>query len=239
MQPITGEISLIRILGNGDRAAQVDCTPAVALRPGQYLHARSPEEPDAVLGVSLFPVGMPDPVGGPSNPPPLILAPAPRTWIPGTPLILRGPLGHGFTLPDTLTRLALVAFGGTAARLLPLIPLARARRADIVLFSDSPPADLPAAVEIQPLAALPESLPWADYWAFDLPIETLPALRNALALPRRGGLPAPAQVLITLPMPCAAVGECGACALPLRNGKYTLACKDGPVFDFDELQLFL
>ncbi len=237
MQPITGKISRIGFSADGDRSAQVDCTPAMSLRPGQYLHAHNSGEADAALGITLFPVGLPAPAGFPSTPARLELAPVPRTWDPGTRLEMRGPLGNGFTLPKDFARLALVAFGGTAARLLPLIPLARARRADIVLFSDQPPAALPAEIEIQPLATLPEAIPWADFWAFDLPVESLPALRETLALPPHAALPAPAQALVTLPMPCAGIGECGACAVPLRRGKYALACKNGPVFNLNVLAM--
>jgi NAD(P)H-flavin reductase len=35
-------------------------------------------------------------------------------------------------------------------------------------------------------------------------------------------------------MPCSGLADCGVCAVPARRG-YKLACKDGPVFDLDEL----
>lgn len=43
-----------------------------------------------------------------------------------------------------------------------------------------------------------------------------------------------AQVLVRAPMPCGALAECGVCALTLRH-KWKMICKDGPVFDIEEL----
>ena len=42
--------------------------------------------------------------------------------------------------------------------------------------------------------------------------------------------PGAGQALVTLPMPCGGLGECGACAVPIRRG-WKLACQDGPVLD--------
>ncbi|HBY08103.1 MAG TPA: hypothetical protein DEH22_10080, partial [Chloroflexi bacterium] len=62
-----------------------------------------------------------------------------------------------------------------------------------------------------------------------------PSLRQMLGLEPQAYLPRPVQALLTLPLPCAGVGECGACAVPLRRKSYALACKDGPVFDLKQV----
>jgi hypothetical protein len=235
MQPITGKISLIKMLAEGDRAAQVNCSPAAFPRPGQYLHAYSTDAPDAVLGASLFPVGWAAPLDAPVNAPRLLLAPIPATWGPGTSLVLRGPLGHGFNIPASVNRLGLIALGHTAERLLPLIQPALAENADIAIFCDIPLPPLPALIEIRPLSALPDALTWADFLAFDLPLEMLPDLRERLRLSPYESLPCPAQALMDVPMPCAGVGNCGICAIPARGRGYRLACKAGPVFDLSQL----
>ncbi|HBX69004.1 MAG TPA: hypothetical protein DEH25_06395 [Chloroflexi bacterium] len=231
----TGIISLIEMGADGTRSAQVDCSPKLIPHPGQYLQAHCPAEPDSALGWSLFPVGLPSSITDTDHPAPLSLAPIPRSWHPGTPLELRGPLGHGFTPPPALQRLGLIALGESAARLLPLIRPALADQADVVIFSAAPLPAMPPAVEIQPLSALPEALAWADFWALDLPVEKLPSLRQMLGLEPQAYLPRPVQALLTLPLPCAGVGECGACAVPLRRKSYALACKDGPVFDLKQV----
>jgi NAD(P)H-flavin reductase len=231
----TGKISLIQIEPNGERAAQIDGNPKVMPRPGQYLQARNPNEPEAVLGCSLYLVGMPSSMDGGSNPSLVSLAPIPRTWHPGTALELRGPLGRGFNLP-AVNRLALAALGGSVSRLLPLVQSALDGNADIAIFSAAPLPQLPPAIEIQPISSLPETASWADFLALDLPIEKLPSLRKTLGLEPHDYLPCPAQALITIPMPCATVGECGVCAVPLRRKGYALACKDGPVFNLNQLK---
>ena len=86
MHTDTGKISLIQIEPDGMRAAQVDCDPKVMPHPGQYLQAYNPNEPEAVLGCSLFPVGLPNSMENAANPAPVSLGPIARTWHPGTTL---------------------------------------------------------------------------------------------------------------------------------------------------------
>jgi dihydroorotate dehydrogenase electron transfer subunit len=61
-------------------------------------------------------------------------------------------------------------------------------------------------------------------------------LRKSLQLRAHEYLPCPAQVLVTSPMPCGGIAECGVCALPLRKKGYVLTCKDGPVFNLNQLR---
>jgi hypothetical protein len=232
----TGKISLIQIEPDGERAAQIDCDPKLIPRPGGYLLAHNPNEPDAVLGCSLFPLGLPASMDSTSDHGLVSLGPVPRTWHPGTQLELRGPLGRAFDLPPASHSLALITLGETAGRLLPLIPLALQKGADIAVFSDLPLPSLPPVIEIRSLNAIPEALAWADFLAIDLPLENLPDLRNMLQLEPHDYLSCPAQVLVSTPMPCAGVAECGVCALPRRDKGYALACKDGPVFNLNRLR---
>jgi dihydroorotate dehydrogenase electron transfer subunit len=231
----TGKISLIQIEPAGERTAQVDCNPKILPRPGQYLQAHNPNEPEATLGFSLFPAGLPATIGVSGRPEAVSLGPIPRGWHPGTRLELRGPLGHGFSIPPAINRLGLIALGESASRLLPLIPILLAQRADIAVFCDAPLPSIPPAIEIQPLKAIPEAIAWADFLALDLRLSDLQELRHFLHLEPHEYLPCPAQVLLTTPMPCAGIGECGACAVPKHKKGYSLACKDGPVFNLNHL----
>jgi NAD(P)H-flavin reductase len=232
----TGKISLIQIEADGNRSAQVECDPNMWPQPGQYLQAHNPDEPEAVLSSSLFPVGLPPSMGYEATTKPLHLGPIPRTWHPGTTLSLRGPLGHGFNLPLGMRSLGLIPLGETAGRLLPLIPLALAQNADVAIFSDAPLPALPPVIEIHAIRAIPEAVAWADFLAIELPLENILLLRQTLQLGPHEYLPCPAQVLITTPMPCAGVGECGVCAVQKQKKGYALACKDGPVFNLNQLE---
>jgi len=145
---------------------------------------------------------------------------------------------NGFHLPVDVHRLALAAFGGTTARLLPLLSLAIQSKADIAIFTNTTNQKgyLPTAVEIHPLSSLAENLSWASFLAIDIPLEKLPDLRSTLNLSPQDRIPTPTQVLIQVPMPCSGTADCGACAVPTRKAGYKLACKDGPVFDINELE---
>jgi len=216
---------------------RIDCPPEMMPAPGQYLLAYDPGEADSVLPVPLFRVGI-----SPRATLQSVLD-LPPGWGPGTTLSLRGPLGKGFDIPSDTRHLALAAFGESPARLLPLVRQSLDNSVDIALFIPAPQhpgspshlPPLPAALEIHPLSALPETLTWADTLALDLPMTALPTLRQTLGLDSHEHLPCQAQALIVTPMPCGAIADCGVCAVPARKG-YQLACKDGPVFDLNQLK---
>ena len=87
---------------------------------------------------------------------------------------------------------------------------------------------------MRPLIDLPSAVSWADFLAIDSSLESLPELRSCLGL-RPGELsPCPGQVLVFAAMPCGGFAECGVCAVHTRQG-WKLACKDGPIFDLNEL----
>jgi len=84
------------------------------------------------------------------------------------------------------------------------------------------------------MKSLGEILRWADYVAVDVSRENLPVVREILKKGDHSKVPAETQVLVRTPMPCGTFAECGVCAVPLKDG-WTMACKDGPVFDFADL----
>jgi hypothetical protein len=228
MQMDTGKIMVVQLAEDGNRSARIDCPAALIPNPGQYLLACEADVPDSVLGWPLFPVDLHQPLDESAVP---HLGPIPASWRPGTQLHLRGPLGCGFSIPPTIRRLALAALGDTACRLLPLVNPVLKSGTDIAIFSTSPLPPLPPAIEIHALSALAENLAWSDFLVFEIPLEKLSTLRETLRLDPHESLPCQAQALIATPMPCAGIGDCGTCAVPIRQGGYELVCKDGPVFD--------
>lgn len=225
------EITLL----DGLTAAWIFCASNLIPAPGQYLLAHA-DGSDAPLPASIFPAE--------SNSQGFLAAPPiPSAWNPGMRLHLRGPLGHGFTLPASARSVALVAWGNFTARLAPLMDLAYKQDAAVTLVTDAPPDDLPLQVEVQPFSALDEILKWADYIAVDVERESLPQLRERLGPGQqtRGRargvyfLPNEVQVLVSTPMPCGGIAECGVCAV-LINHHWKMACKDGPVFAWEDLR---
>ena len=210
------------ILEDGCRYLRISCPPILIPAPGQYLLAS--EGFASPLPVPLFHTDF-------SSQGFVAEAPGMALGHPGLTLHLRGPLGRGFTLPLSARRVALVASDDSPARLRGLIRPALKQSAAVVLVGRSAPDDLPDEVEVQPPSALHDILEWADYAAFDVRRENLPALREVVGKQNQR---MDVQVLIRTAVPCGGIAECGVCAVPFRSG-WKLACKDGPVFDWSEL----
>ena len=224
------EITLL----DGSTAARILCASNLIPAPGQYLLAHA-HGSDAPLPVPVFPAE--------SNLQGFLAAPPlPAAWTPGTRLHLRGPLGHGFALPMSARRVALVAWDNNSARLAPLMNLAYKQEASVTLVSDTQPDDLSLQVEVQPLSALNEIIKWADFIAVDVERASLPQLRERFGSGQQARgwagsghfIPNEMQVLVCTPMPCGGVAECGVCAVHVKHN-WKMACKDGPVFALNDL----
>ena len=201
------------------------CPQNLIPAPGQYLLAH--DGSDSPLPVPVFNAGV---VPGGF----LLAPPIPASWQPGITLSLRGPLGRGFSLPVSARCVAMVALGETPSRLKPLLAIALGQGASVVLVTDLDLPGLPPEVEIQPVGVLAEIGRWADYLAIDVSRDSLPGLRQKLGFEEKTDVIFKAQVLILTPLPCGTLADCGVCAVTLRRG-WKMACKDGPVFDLDEL----
>jgi NAD(P)H-flavin reductase len=231
----TGRILEIQLEIYKKSGALIECPNKAVPSPGQYLLAHCLEETDKPFADVLFPAGLANEQKDEGMAQFLTAPGIPENWSPGTTLQLSGPLGKGFRLPERLHRLALVALAETAARLLLLAYLGLTQGAEVALFTDLPLPQLPSDVEALPLKSLSESRAWADFMAIDLFLEDLRNLRARLGLHGGESLSCPTQALVVTPMPCGGMGECAVCAVPTRRGKWKLACKDGPVFELNDL----
>ena len=229
------EITLLEVCleDEGLMGGRIECPPGLRPAPGQYLlaHAAGMAEP---LPSTLFPARFRP--GDASSAELELAPPLPAGWTAGTRLAVRGPLGQGFNLPATARQVALVAADGLAPQvLLPLVDTALAQGAAVALYTRDIPAGLPSEVEVLPPEPLSDVLGWADYLAIQLQPGGLSKLRRRLGLAPHAILPVPAQVLVQVAMPCGGIGDCGLCAVATRQG-WKLACKDGPVFNFNDLE---
>ncbi len=227
MQSHRARVREISLDQSGEAQAWIECPAAAVPTPGRYVRAHSSGVPDVVLAQALFAAGR-------KKDGFLTAPPIPVSWTPGSELSLTGPLGKGFNLPVSARRILLAAFSPTASRLLPLVDQALANGADVAIFSNSIPNDLPSRVEISPLKLLPENLAWADFLALDLPLELVENTGSLLGLKSGQFLPCPGQALVFSPLPCSGQAQCGACAVRLNRG-WKFACEDGPVFNLSEL----
>ncbi len=200
--------------------------PTMRPLPGQYLLAFAPGQTEA-LAIPLFPSGI-------SGEFLRIAPPLPDSWAVGMRLQVRGPFGNGFRLPAVARKVALAASGCGPERLLSLADLALAQDAAVVLYSNAIPENLPADVEIMPLEQLSEVLEWADYLAVDLAENQRSQWQLAVGLKDGKKLPFFGQALLRTAIVCGGMGECGVCAVKTNSG-WSLACKDGPVYDLENL----
>lgn len=226
----SGKVIEIQQMWDESRQAVIEFFGGPPPAAGQYLQAFNPADRDAAAAVSLF-------LGGlqPANDVPnrFLSAPdIPDSWSPGDALILRGPLGRGFSISANAKRIALAAFGGHSAHLLPLAGEVLAEGGEVALFTDGEFPKLPASIEVSPLQDLGDALRWADYAACSSPLESLDWAYEYL---QAGRGYAAVQLLVLAPMPCGALAGCGVCAFRLGRGKSHLACEEGPVFDWGNI----
>jgi hypothetical protein len=200
--------------------------------PGQYLAASSKSENDGQIPHSLF-------IESSTENEISIGSPAPPNWNPGHEIVFRGPLGHGFSLPVMLKRLALIGLDDHPGRLMALLNIARNLNVDIAMAGDfiSDPAiarDIPAHVELTNQGHMDDLFSWADFIALDVPSFRIQELNDILQSTSSKAPWGDVQVLIFTSMPCGAIAECGICAVKTIKG-YKLACQDGPVFNLKDI----
>ncbi len=213
------------LLEDGQHLGRIACSSNLIPTPGQYLLAG--DASDLPLPVPLFYTDS----AAESF---LALLPDSNLWQPGQELYLRGPLGHGFEIPASAQKIALVAFDDPLTRLRGLIKPALKQGAAVVAVSDFPVGSLPDEVEVQPMMELAHVIQWADYIAWDVARKNLFQLREMLERSKQLPIKSEAQILIRTAVPCGGVADCGVCAVTLKSG-WKLACKEGPVFDWNEL----
>lgn len=208
----------------GEASALIACPSELVPAAGQYLLAA---QAGALQATPLFFADSWDQGF-------LAAPPYPDSWRPGTGISLYGPLGWGFRTPADAQRLALIAFGNTNARLLPLASVTKSDRYRVTLFSDATLAKLPPDLEAYPLRELGEFLSWADFFAIDVALEEIESLTEHFENIFQDQSSMRGQVLIHTSIPCGGLADCGVCAVKVKKS-WKFTCKDGPVFDLRDL----
>ena len=224
MSPGTATILEIQQNIHGTRQAVIDWPGGKIPLPGQYLQAFNLAEPETPTAVSLFPGGLPEPEDASTRWATACAVPA--SWNPSDRLLLRGPLGNGFTVPEGPIRAALAAFGDFTDYLLPIAAMVLATGGEVALFTDGSFPHLPTSIEVNPIKGLAEGIHWADYLAGCTTMQKVPETRSIL---RKMGASQTSEVLVLSPMPCGALARCGVCATRSESGNFYLLCEDGPV----------
>ncbi len=162
-----------------------------------------------------------------------VLLPEAADWPPGATLVLRGPMGNGFSPPESSRRWLLIAFGDADLYLHPLVALGLANGRAVAFVSDRQTHKLPPAVEV--LTDPEDGLAWADYIAIGMPFDRLDSLSVQMRDDawRMRSLTQD-DLLVVGPTPCG-IGGCQACALE-GQGARRLFCVDGPMFRLPDIR---
>lgn len=201
--------------------------PFLQSLPGQFFQVFAADS-DKLLPVILHPCRI-------STAELVLCGSIPKSWAPGTTLHLRGPRGNGFHIPPLTRRAALTTMDQLSPnRLMALADQALSDRVEVTLFTNLKLSNLAPEIEVLPLEELNQVAGWADYFGAALPHNQLNLLRNQLQLPAIRKTPLTAEIMLEVPMICDENSACGVCAVSTSRG-WRLACKDGPVFNLDDL----
>jgi dihydroorotate dehydrogenase electron transfer subunit len=172
---------------------------------------------------------------------------------PGQSISLLGPLGHGFPIEPSAAPALLVGGGTGSASLFELAKaLAALGRPVSVLLGAASEPDLIglrdfACLDVELVCATEDGSrgyqglvtePLAERLAASAPGSAVfacgpsPMMRAVAELAEAQG--APCFVSLENPMACG-FGVCLGCAVPRREGGFSLVCRDGPVFEAGEI----
>jgi NAD(P)H-flavin reductase len=218
--------SLIIEVSKNESGARIRIAPNLPVHalPGQYYLAFG-EGSSQILPVPLFSFS--------ENQDGMVLCGTNQPqWLTGTPLLLQGPFGKGFTHCLKSSRLAIFAVEKTLeARLYSLALNVINQGSDVAWISDELTIDLPPQVEILKETELTDAIAWSESCAIAAPhsqISMPPGILSISKVDRNK-----VEVLVDAPFVCGNA-QCGVCAIETRHG-WKLACKDGPVFEYGEL----
>ncbi|MCP4602112.1 MAG: dihydroorotate dehydrogenase electron transfer subunit [Proteobacteria bacterium] len=170
---------------------------------------------------------------------------------PGETLKVLGPLGRGFSAPDSNRRTILVAGGvGVAPLIFMAEQLTKGEKRPIFIYGGRTSKDLPLRSRIAALADL--SVTTEDGTLGEKGVVTAP-LERVLAEPEQAQVfscgpepmleavskvadaaDAPCEMALESRMACG-MGTCKGCAVRTVHGDYKYVCSDGPVFDAMEI----
>ncbi len=208
-------------------SARLDKPEQLDYKPGQFFMAYAP----ILSEITALPLFVQKDEG--SNL--LTVSGIPSGWQAGTMLSMRGPLGNGFTLPASQSKIAMACLHGSGEYLLPLLDMALSLDCAVSFYRDSNGLPLPPLVEVFPLELLNKALPWADRMAIELNLDDIARAKGLLLGEVTSHGQPPIECLVHTPILCDGRSECGVCAVKTKQG-WKFACKDGPVFPLKDLE---
>ncbi|HSM24266.1 MAG TPA: hypothetical protein VK856_05330 [Anaerolineaceae bacterium] len=194
------------------------------LRPGQFFLGYDPERDFHVRPVYFVS----------SQDENYFLRPEESSWSLGDTIIIKGPIGNGFSDLSIYQNLLLVSLGTNHGALTPLMETGLKSNKNVSVSVQYPEIQFSPSVEIVLPESLEESFDWADFIFVEINRDDLQNQHGLLKKIELSNIPC--ELLIYCPILCSGNAECMMCTVNTKIGKIK-TCKQGQVFDLKTLEL--
>jgi hypothetical protein len=216
------EISIIRNFGDLQLISLKMKIPSI--KPGQFFIVYNPEKDDRLSPI-YFTLHLDD----------IYFVKSKNTnWEIGDRLIVKGPIGTGFSNNSNIQNLLCISFDQSHGGLNPLIEHGVSIGKNVAYMVDDINLALPNSVEIVFPDMLDENLLWADYIVIEIERDNLE--KNQEILKKILNLDVPTDILIYCRILCSGDSQCMVCSVKTKKGLIR-TCQYGTVFKLNELEI--
>jgi len=215
------EISSIRKFGNLELLSFK--TKNFSIKPGQFLIVYHPEKDDHLIPIYF--ISQLDDV--------FFLKPSNANWEIGDQLIVKGPIGTGFSENSPFQNLFCVSFGESKGSLIPVVEKSVRIGKNVAYMLEDINLVLPYSVEIVFPETLEETFLWADRILIEVERDQMEKNQDMLRKIMNSKIPT--EILVYCPILCSGVSQCSVCAVKSKKG-WVQTCQQGTVFNLYDLE---
>jgi len=215
------EISIIRKFGDLQLISLKIQIPSI--KPGQFLIVYNPEKDDQLIPI-YFTLQLDDIY---------FTKPKITNWEVGDQLIVKGPIGTGFSNHYNFQNLLCISLDQSHGSLNPLIDHCVRIGKNVAYMVDEINLTLPNSVEIVFPDMLDEHLLWADYVVIEIERDNMEKNRETLKKILNSDIQT--EILIYCPILCSGDSQCMVCSVKTKKG-WIRTCQHGTVFNLNELE---
>lgn len=216
------EISIIRNFG--DRQLLSLEMKVSSIKPGQFFIVYNPEKDDRLFPI-YFTLQL-DEI--------FFMKPKNTNWEIGDQLIVKGPIGSGFTYYSNFQNLLCISLDNLYGGLNPMINRSIDNGKNVAYMVENSNIVLPNSVEIVFPDMLDENLSWADYVLIEAERDHLEQSKEIINKVLNSGIPS--EILIYCPILCTGDSQCMVCSVKTKKG-WIRTCQHGTVFKLTELEI--
>jgi len=215
------EISIIRSFGDLQLISlKMQLHP---INPGQFLIVYNPEKDDHLFPI-YFTLQLDDIY---------FVKPINTNWEIGDQLIVKGPIGSGFSDYFNFQNLLCISLNNPRGGLNPVIDQSVSMGKNVAYMVEDTNVVLPNSVEIVFPGMLHENLLWADFVLIEVERDNLDKNQNILKSIVNSGIPT--EILIYCPILCSGDSQCMVCSIKTKKG-WIRTCQHGTVFNLNDLE---